>query len=375
MKVLINAISIKEGGSKVVLTRLLSAMRKVEPNIEWIVAAHPKVIPAEREESSVSWLSLPEIDGSVLAFLKWYELTLPAIVRDLRPDVLFSQTNYLPRRSLACSTLLLVQNAGYFSAEFERLALDSLESRLARLFWRKKSQWVRRSAKAATLVTVQTAALADSISAQTGLSRSKIAVIPHGPGIAEHRCSLQSHGSVDKIRIGYITKWGVQKNFQTLFEAARKLRDDGYDFRLVLTLEEGSRETNNLMASARELGIEALIENRGEVPIDQIVPIYDSLDIFVCASFCESFGFPTVEAMARGIPVVIAKTKEATEITRGAALEFAPFDASALAGHLAMLMDNVHERAKRAQLSLKEGRVFSWEKAAKQTIAALDTIR
>lgn len=371
MRVLINAVSIKEGGSKVVLTRLLSAMCKVQPNIEWIVAAHPKSIPTGVSDPSVSWLPLPEVEGSAVGFLKWYELTLPALVAKYRPDVLFSQTNYLPRRSITCGTLLLIQNAGYFSPEFDRVALDSLKSPLARFFWRTKSRWVRRSVEAATLVTVQTAALADAIVAQTSRSREEIVVIPHGPGIAAHRCSPRSQRPTDRFRIGYITKWGVQKNFQTLFEAARILMDEGYEFQLVMTLETGGRETDNVMTSARELGIDRLIENKGEVPLEDIASIYDGLDIFVFPSLCESFGFPSVEAMARGLPVVVAKTTENIEVTQGAALAFAPFDAGALAHHLAKLMDDDRERGRRADLSLSKSRNYSWERAARETIAAL----
>ena len=374
MRVLINAVSIKEGGSQVVLTQLLSAMLEAQPDIEWIVAAHPKCLPVGREDRSVSWLSVPELEGSALRVLRWYELALPAIVKKYRPDVLFSQTNYLPRRPLACATLLLIQHAGHFSAEFDRLTMTSLNTGLARLAWRQKRRWVHRSAEAATLVTVQTAAMAESISTQTARPRDQIAVIPHGPGLAAHRCSPRPERRVDQFRIGYITKWGVQKNFHTLFEAAQKLRKEGYHFKIVLTLDKNSRKTNEIMAMARDFGIEALIENYGEVPLDDVSAIYDSLDIFVFASLCESFGFPAVEAMARGLPIIIARTRENAEVARGAALEFAPFDANALARHLAAMMNDDQERAKRANLSLVASRNFSWERAARETIAALDTL-
>jgi len=129
------------------------------------------------------------------------------------------------------------------------------------------------------------------------------------------------------------------------------------------------------MASAKDLGIESLIENHGEVALESIAAIYDELDIFVFASFCESFGFPTVEAMARGIPIVAAATTENIEVTRGAALTFAPFDADALARQLAILMDDRRERARRAELSLVKSRNYSWERAARETIAALRTVK
>ena len=170
-----------------------------------------------------------------------------------RPDVLFSQTNYLPLRRLACATMLLIQHAGHFSAEFDRLTRESLNSRLALLFWQWKRQWVRRSARSADLLTVQTAALAEAISSQGGPPREQITVIPHGPGLADHRSLPRPDRMPKSFRIGYITKWGVQKNFSTLFAAARKLRDVGYRFKIVLTLDPNLEPTNETMALARKL--------------------------------------------------------------------------------------------------------------------------
>jgi glycosyltransferase involved in cell wall biosynthesis len=252
--------------------------------------------------------------------------------------------------------------------------MESLNNALARLLWKQKRRWVHRSAKMATLVTVQTAALADAISSEIALPRSQITVIPHGPGLAEHLCSPPNARKVDEFRIGYITKWGVQKNFETLLKAARRLRDENYNFRLVLTLDERSPETAEVMAAARRLSVVDLIENHGEVASESIPALYDSLDLFVFASFCESFGFPTVEAMARGLPLIVASTPENKEVTRGAALEFSPLAADELAVHLATLMNDENERTKRGRLSLTESRHFSWHKAARQTIAALESI-
>ena len=65
---------------------------------------------------------------------------------------------------------------------------------------------------------------------------------------------------------------------------------------------------------------------------------------------------------------------ENTEVTRGAALEFSPNDADSLASHLATMMNDDQERAKRANLSLVASRNYSWERAARETIAALDAL-
>jgi glycosyltransferase involved in cell wall biosynthesis len=373
LKVLINAASVKEGGPKVVLTRLLSAMVEVKPETQWIVAAHPACIPAGSSHPSVLWT--PAMAGdSVLDVFRWYEQELPALVQKYRPSALFSQTNYLPRRRLACPAMLLVQHAGHFSAEFDRLMKGSLNSRLARFIWERKGAWVRRSAHRADLLVVQTRAFAESVSTQGVRSREEITVISPGPGLTTHRPAARTDRTPERFRIGYITKWGVQKNFATLLKAAGRLAGSGFRFQVVLTLDEGLRPVREVLGLARTLGIEGLIENHGEVSQEEISRIYDSLDMFVFASVCESFGFPTVEAMARGLPIVVAGTKGNIEVAGEAVLAFEPYDPESLAAHLGALMDDHQLRARQAERSLQASRAFSWERAAKETLSALESL-
>jgi glycosyltransferase involved in cell wall biosynthesis len=349
-------------------------MQAARPDIEWIVAAHPKCVPPASNSESVHWIPVPEIEGSPLGVFSWYEFLLPRMIRKYQADVLFSQTNYLPRRRLRCATMLLVQHAGHFSNEFDLLMKAHLNGRFAQFFWTQKKRWVRRSAQAADILTVQTAALAEAISARTARPKSQIAVIPHGPGIADHRLSARSVRRVDLFKIGYTTKWGVQKNFETLFAAAQQLMQAGYRFKIVLTLDSASQPASAIMDKAAMMGLQAIIENHGEISQQQVSRLYDEIDIFVFPSICESFGFPMVEAMACGIPIVVANTKENREVAGDAALVFDPFDAIGLAQHLANIMDDTDERAKRSELSLAAGRKYSWEAAASKTVAALASL-
>jgi glycosyltransferase involved in cell wall biosynthesis len=372
VKVLINAASIKEGGSRVVLTRLLSAMHKGRPDIEWVVAAHPSCIPVKRDDH-ITWIPVSWLDRSPIHVMAWYEFVLPSLLTKCGADVLFSQTNYLPFRRISRPTMLLIQHAGHFSAEFNRRMRESVGP-VGRFFWHQKRRWVRGSAIRATLLTVQTAALADAISAQTERRRDHIVVIPHGPGLAPPGPGPRVRPRPLELRIGYITKWGVQKDFETLFRAAQMLRAAGRRFKLVLTLAHGIPETRGVLELAREYRIADLIENHGEIGQEQIAALYDSLDIFAFPSLCESFGFPTVEAMTRGLPIVVAATEENLEVTKGAALTFAPGDACALAHQITRLMDDEEEAAHRSELSLATSRGYTWEKAAAETIAALELV-
>ncbi|WP_026607889.1 glycosyltransferase [Methylocapsa acidiphila] len=372
MKILLNAVSIKEGGATVVLLKRLASLRRLRPDIEWIVVANANARFDPTPDPKVTWILTSWIDKSAVHAFFWYEFVLPSLVREHRPDLVFSQTNFLPLQRLPCPTLLLVQHAGYYSEAFKGLMKDWKGSLLAGAIWALRSAWVRHSVRAATSVTVQTRALAEAIDACGNRRADDLSLIAEGPGLAQPLDAPRAHERPDVFRIGYVTNWGVQKNFTTLFHAARSLRDSGRRFKIVLTLSEQDPRCQGIFAAAREIGVENLIENHGLVSQDKIAEIYDGLDIFAFPSLCESFGLPMIEAMAHGLPIVVAATPENIEMTQDAGLSFAPMDATELATHLAKLIDDDEERAKRGELSLARSRDFSWETTAEQTIRAFE---
>ncbi len=147
------------------------------------------------------------------------------------------------------------------------------------------------------------------------------------------------------MRIGYIAKWGVQKNFDVLFAAIARLTAEGRDMRLVLTLDQNLAENVRLLARAKAMGLTPVIENAGNKDAAGISALYDTLDIFAFPSLVESFGFPLVEAMAKGLPVVAADTASNREVAGNAGSYFSPFDSEALATMLGRIIDDPSHHA------------------------------
>lgn len=373
MKVLVNAASVKEGGSLVVLDQLLKRMRRLRDDIDWAVAVHPSVRLHRNGQQNLAYLDVGNIDSNPFGVLHWYEAALPAAIERLKADLVFSITNYLPVRRLAIPTVLLVQNAGHFSGRFDALYRQHLRRPDRVAAWVMKTRWVERSVRTAYEVTVQTASLADAIAARTGRPRERIHVIPHGPGMVTPTPVTQRDLSGRPVRIGYITKWGVQKNFEVLFEAAARLIGQGRPVRLILTLTEDSPENVRVIQRAKAAGLGAVLENAGEADAAEISALYDSLDIFAFPSLVESFGFPLVEAMAKGLPIVAADTPSNREVAGDGALFFPSADAQALAATLGELIDNPALRAAKSAAALHRAPAFSWDRAAERTLALFDT--
>lgn len=372
MKVLVNAASVKEGGPLVVLDQFLRQMPLVRDDIAWAIATHPSVRRRWNEQSNIAQVDVGHIDASPFGVLHWYEVGLPAAVTRMKPDLVFSITNYLPLRRLPVPTVLLVQHAGHFSQQFDELTRRHLR-RLDRVAaWAIKTRWVERSVRTASEVTVQTAALADAVAAKTGRPRARIHAIPHGPGAMLAAPLVRRNPTGRPVRIGYVTKWGVQKNFEVLFAAAARLVGERRDIRIVLTLAADLPENIRIMRRAEAAGLGEVLENVGEIDAAGISALYNSFDIFVFPSLVELFGFPLVEAMAKGLPVAVADTPSNREIAADAGLFFPPADAQALAGILSELIDNAALREARSAAALHRAQDFSWQRAAERTLALFD---
>lgn len=375
VKVLINAISVKEGGSLVVLNQLLRELIKINPDDLWYVATNPVVANKVFTASNVKRLVFDWTEKSPFHLFYWYEWTLPKKIKLLGIDALFAQTNYLPRRYLNCPSLLLIQHAGHFSNTFKSLMAKARNNFPANMSFRMKGRWVRHSVKNCSRLTVQTHTLARAIADDMALEVDSVNVIPHGCGQMTYGESRDypesdSPGS-HRWRIGYITKYGVQKDFESLIAAISILDNHGHDVTLVLSLDETTEEYALIDSLLTQHGVDKLLENHGEIEVAKIEQLYDSLDVFVFPSLCESFGFPLLEAMARGIPVVAADTDSNCELAENAATIFDSMNAEDLAEKIIALMSDEVSYHRHSVRSLENAHRYNWQEAAISTYSVL----
>ena len=171
-----------------------------------------------------------------------------------------------------------------------------------------------------------------------------------------------------------MSKYGVQKDFATALRALRELLARGRDATLVLTLDPAQPGGADVLRLAAELGVAKNVENHGELGIAEMQALYDGLDAFVFPSLCESFGFPLVEAMARGVPVVVARTASNVEVAGTGAPAFAPGDWRALADAVESMLDDAGAHQAQARRSLSVAHGYSWDRAAAGTLDAIERV-
>jgi glycosyltransferase involved in cell wall biosynthesis len=127
-------------------------------------------------------------------------------------------------------------------------------------------------------------------------------------------------------------------------------------------------------ALARELDIADTVKFIGPVDEADKPALYRGASVFVYPSRYEGFGLPPLEAMACGVPVVASNAASVVEVVGRAGYLLPPGDTRAFG---AAIITCVVEPSVAEDLSargLEQAKKFSWEKTARETAAAYETV-
>jgi glycosyltransferase involved in cell wall biosynthesis len=148
-----------------------------------------------------------------------------------------------------------------------------------------------------------------------------------------------------------------RKNLRRVVEAFRRLERP--DLELVLAGPRGWRE--DLSADIRPAG---RIRWLGQVPRDDLGPLYAGAGVVVYPSLAEGFGLPVLEAMAAGAAVVTSAGTATEEVAGEAALLVDPLDVDAIAGGMARVLDDRRLAERLRSRAETRAAAFTWERSA-----------
>jgi glycosyltransferase involved in cell wall biosynthesis len=155
------------------------------------------------------------------------------------------------------------------------------------------------------------------------------------------------------------------KNISAVLRVLGRLRRDGVDARLVRT---GRSLGGDDQALAERLGISSSVVELGAVSDADIPALYNAIDLLLFPSLYEGFGWPPLEAMASGTPVVSSRAGSLDEIVGDAALTADPHDIETLVRHSAAALTDPETRASLIDRGLKHATRFRWERTAREML-------
>lgn len=216
----------------------------------------------------------------------------------------------------------------------------------------------------------------------TPLSPERIVVIPLGvsdsftpPPHPEFRTEVRHELGISQEAqvIFHLATRARYKNTATLLRALSVLKTS---LRLnILLLRVGADFFAEEQDLIEQLGLSDAIVHAGYVPDDaQLARFYQAADLFAFPSLWEGFGWPPLEAMACGTPVVTSDVASLPEIVGDAGLLVAPLDSAGLAQAMYELLTKADLRRKLIDRGLQRARAFSWERTAQKTLEVYEQI-
>jgi glycosyltransferase involved in cell wall biosynthesis len=140
-------------------------------------------------------------------------------------------------------------------------------------------------------------------------------------------------------------------------------------------VDEKKVETKMIRKKLKELNLTDSVEFPGFVEQKELIKLYRHALVFVYPSYYEGFGFPVLEAMADGTPVVTSRVSSLPEVGGDAVIYVNPFDATSIAtGILEVLHYDTVQYHSQVQKGFEQSRKFSWEKCARETLAVLKSV-
>lgn len=156
-----------------------------------------------------------------------------------------------------------------------------------------------------------------------------------------------------------------RKNYSRLIRALRLLRDKRYDLVLVIAGGKGWLE-DEMYRTIRQTHMQDHVYLIGFADDEDLPALYREAACVAYPSLYEGFGFPILEAMACGTPVVTSNVSSMPEVAGNAALLVDPYDVEALARTIQRILDDTDLRETLIARGYQQIKRFTWEQAAQE---------
>jgi glycosyltransferase involved in cell wall biosynthesis len=196
-----------------------------------------------------------------------------------------------------------------------------------------------------------------------GIAATKLTPIPLAHN-AQHFRPLQLPRTAPPYFL-YVGRQDPYKNLQRLIQAFAALQNT--TCQLYLAGATDPRFAPALHAQVHELGLGDRVRFIDYVPFDQLPVLMNQAIAMVFPSLWEGFGFPVLEAMACGTPVITSNLSSLPEVAGDAALLINPYRVDELTDAMTTLLHDDAARSHLSQAGRSRASHFSWAKTGAAT--------
>ena len=368
MKIIVNAISANTGGIVTYTTNLIEYLGNSKLEATVYVPRSFDINECRHPRVKVKPVPVRYFFGAINRFL-WEQFIWRGIVKRSGASVLYSSANYgilFP----PIKQILLVQGEIYLNPVYRQKVMPLLT------IGEKISAYMRRNLMLFSARHSEVAIFPSKVALDSALdygpdiaSNSMVNYLAVNPRFHESKES-RSWRKKGILRLLYVSVFYPHKDPLTLAEATKVLNKRGLETKTRITMEPSDfkpwptcrGELKKLQSNAYS-GIISL----GRINHLKLNETLMENDIFVFPSMAETFGFPMLEAMRAGIPLIVSDIPIHREICGDAALYFDPLSVEAIEEAIEKIIFDVDLQKTMSEKSLIQSKQFSWDKTAQQT--------
>ncbi len=326
-------------GTEVFAAQLARLLPGIAPELRW-------ALYASRPRAGLG------ADLTVLPMARlWSQVRLPLELLRARPSLLFCPSHAVP---FACPVPALTV---VHDLAFERFPEAYPGASLAYL--RLTTRWAER--RCPVLIAVSESTRSD-LARLHGVDPARVAVVNPGGGEPPGRSPTRAQDTDRVGRLGirgpfalHVGRIEPRKNQLAALAAVERVDR--------LTLVCAGRVVDEAMAARLRSSGRCMV--LGEVDAEARDSLYRQASVLVFPSLYEGFGFPVLEAMRFGLPVVTVPTSSLPEVGGEAVLyAAAPDDLPGLAEQVARVVHDSRLRARLARAGRERAARFTWRRCA-----------
>jgi glycosyltransferase involved in cell wall biosynthesis len=253
---------------------------------------------------------------------------------------------------------------------------------------RAYTQLVSAAARGATLILTDSDASRSDIVQQLRIPADRVRTIylAADPEFTDHldpidakHAALRKTYDLPEDYVLYLGGCDARKNVETLLQVytwAQDVLGENYPLVFAGSLPDRHDEFfHDPRIIAKQIEVENVVRFIGHVAEEDKVALYQQARAFLYPTLYEGFGLPALEALACGVPVIGSNASSVPEIVGEAGFLVDPKDARAMAGALIAVCteDALHDEL--SERALKQAEKFSWEKCARETAEAYETVK
>ncbi len=369
------------GGSQVIAHNFLRVLPELLGEEQFLV-----IVP-----SGYGFEEIPEIPGSERFYYRgshrplprfWFEqVTLPRLIKEYRPDVIFGGGN-IGISHPAAPQAIFIHTPYPFYDRRHYPGIPPLDGFRIRCL----DGQIRKCLRKTRLVFVQSPIMRQRISERMGYPIDRIRLVRFPPpaelGGAPEDKSVSRESSDGRYRVLVLTRYLTHRNPTMLIPFCQRWKQELLDrnIQFLITINPDDHpHAQRFLCDLRASDLEEVIHNLGGLSREEVKTAFSRSDLLLFPSLMETLGMPYLEAMVMGVPILTTDLDFAHYVCGDAAAYYNPWDLNSLREKLFWLQDHPEasrQLAQNGRAELMDGKKFArdWKDSATEIFGHLRSL-